>query len=128
MQQELLLGQKAFDWPNFITWVFQLKKKKMLCLIKSENIFGRFCRNMYTIKYQKYGLLYIYLLIFLNSANEFLETSYINEIIYIKLSIIKTDPINKLTRIKISIILHDPCRKINLNTLCISNTWDSFPR
>lgn len=40
IEQQLLSGQQAFDQPDFITQVFQLKKKKMLWLIKNENIFS----------------------------------------------------------------------------------------
>ena len=45
----------------------------MLCLIKNENIFGRFCEVIYTIEYQKQGLPHMHLLIFLYSAYQFLE-------------------------------------------------------
>ena len=97
--RELLPGQKAIDRLDLIAQVFQLKKKEMLCLIKSENIFGRCCGDVYTIEYQKRGLLYMHLLIFLHSADQFLEASQIDEVICAELSTAETDPNGELTRI-----------------------------
>ena len=69
---------------HLIAQVFQFKKK-LLYLIKSDNIFGQFYRHIYTTKYQKRGLPYMRLFILLNSADKFLKTFHINEIIYTKL-------------------------------------------
>lgn len=93
----------------------------MLCLIKIENIFGRFCGDMYNNKYPKGSLPPMHLLIFLNSADKFLEASHINEIIYVKPFIIETDQISELTKIMTLVILHGPCREINPNSACINN-------
>ena len=100
----------------------------MFCLIKGENIFGQFRRNVYITEYQKRGLSHIHLLIFLNSADKFLEASYIDEVIYAKLPIIETDPTVELTQIVTSVILHGPYEKINLYSPCMSNAQDGFPR
>ena len=66
IERALLSGQKTIDRPDLIAQVFNLKKKEILRLIKSENIFGQFCGNVYTIKYQKRGLPHMHLLIFLH--------------------------------------------------------------
>lgn len=100
----------------------------MLHLIKSENIFGRFCGDVYTIKYQKRGFPHMNLLIFLNLADKFLEASYINEVICAKLPAYETDPIGELTKIVTSVILHGPCGKINPNSPCMSNARDGLPK
>lgn len=94
----------------------------MFCLIKIENSFSRFCRDVYTIEYQKRNLPHIYLLIFFKSVDEFLEAFHIDEVIYAKLLIIETDSIGELTRILTSIILHSLCGEINPNSFCMSNT------
>lgn len=90
-------------------------------LIKSENMFGKFCKNVYTIEYQKCGLPHIHLSIFFNSANEFLETFHIDEVICAKLPVIETDQTGELTRIVTSVMLHSACRDINSYPSCISN-------
>lgn len=100
----------------------------MLQLIEIENIFGRFCEDIYTIKYQKRGSSYKHLFIFLNLANEFFEVSHINKVIYIKLLIIESDSTGELIKIVTSVILHDPYEKINSYLFCISNICDNPPR
>lgn len=61
-------------------------------------------------------------LIFLNSVDEFLKTSYINEVIYIKLSIIEINLTDEFTRIVTSVMLHGLCRKISPYLPYMSNT------
>ena len=100
----------------------------MLCLIRSENIFGRFRGNVYTIEYQKRGLPHMHLLIFLNSADEFLEASHIDEVICAKLLTVETNPTGELTRIMTLVMLHGLCGEINLHSLCMSNARDSPSR
>lgn len=97
----------------------------MLCLIKCENIFGRFYRDLYTIEYQKRDLSHIYFLIFFNSVNEFLEVFHINKVIYTELPIIEINLTGELIKIMTSVILHDLYRKIDHNLPCIINSQDS---
>lgn len=73
----------------------------MLCLIKIENIFNQFCGNLSTIEYQKRDLSYMYLFIFLNSADKFLGAFYIDKFICAKLPTIEINLTNKLTNIMI---------------------------
>lgn len=100
----------------------------MLYLIKSENIFVQFYGDIYTIKYQKYDFLYIYLLILLNPADKFLKTFYINEVIYAKLPTVETNFIDEFTKIKILVILHGLYGEINLYLFYINNIQNGPPR
>lgn len=93
----------------------------MLCLIKNENIFGRFCEDVYIIEYQKQGLLHIHLLIFLHSADQFFKAFQIDEVIYAKLPTAKKDLNGKFIRIVTSVILHGPCGDINPHLFYISS-------
>lgn len=93
----------------------------MLCLIKRKNIFGKFCRNVYIIEYQKRKLFYMHFLFFLYPTDQFFETFQINEVIYTKLFTLETNLTKKITKILISIILYSLCRNINLYLLCINN-------
>ena len=126
--RELLPGQKAVDRPDLIARVFQLKKKEMLRLIKSENIFGRFRGDVYTIEYQKRGLPHMHLLIFLHSADQFLEASQIDEVICAELPTAETDPNGELTRIVTSVMLHGPCGDVNFYSLCMNSAQDGPPK
>lgn len=97
-------------------------------MIKSKNIFERFCKDVYTIKYQKRGFPHIYLLIFLYSANQFLQISQINKIIYTKLLIVKTNPIRDLTRTITLVLLYFPYNNINFYSSYIRNTQKGLPK
>lgn len=77
---------------------------------------------MYIIEYQKRGLLYIYLLVFLNSANEFLEAFYIDKVICVKLSIIKDDLTAGFIKTVTLVMFYSPYGKINPNLFYMSNT------
>ena len=100
----------------------------MLRLIKSEIIFGYFCGDVYTIKYQKQGLTHIHLLIFLHSADQFLEASQIDKVICAKLPTVETDPNGQLIRIVTSVMLHGPYGDINPHSPCISSARDGSPK
>lgn len=93
----------------------------MLCLIKNKNIFSKFYKDVYTIKYQKRKLLSTHLLVFLYPTNQFFQTFQINEVIYTKLFILETDFTKKFTKILISIILYSPCKNINFYLLYMNN-------
>lgn len=94
----------------------------MFYLIKIENIFDKFCENIYIIEYQKHGFLDIYFLIFFNSVYKFLEAYYIEEVICAKLSIIEADQTGEFITIMTLEMLHSLYREINLNSSYISNT------
>ena len=100
----------------------------MLCLIKSENIFGRFCRDIYTIKYQKRGFSHIHFLILLSLADKFLEAFYINDVIYAELTKIEIDLTSEFIRIVTSVMIHGSYKEINPNSLYMSNARDCPPR
>ena len=97
-------------------------------MIHRENIFGRFCGDVYIIEYQKRGLPHMHLLIFLHSADQFLEASQIDEVICAKLSTVETDPTGGLTRSVTSVMLHGSCGNINLHSPCMSGARDGPPK
>jgi len=62
----LFSSQTATDRPDIVLWVFEQKKKVLLKLI-DNGFFGTTVAHIHTIEFQKRGLSYIYLLIFLHS-------------------------------------------------------------
>lgn len=90
-------------------------------MIKIENIFDRFHRNIYTIKYQKHNFFYMHFLIFLYSTNYFFEAFQIDKVIYAKLFIIEINSIKEFTKIIVLVIFHSFYRDINFYSLYISN-------
>lgn len=100
----------------------------MLYLTKNKNFFDQFCKDVYTIEYQKRGLPHIYLFIFFYSVDSFLETSQIDEIIYTKLLTLDTNPIGELIRILTSVMLYGLYKDINLHSTYMSNIQDSLSK
>ena len=62
--QELLPRQMAYDRPDLVSCVFQMKKA-IINFIYKHGIFGSAVAYVYTIKFQKCGLPHIHILIFL---------------------------------------------------------------
>jgi len=72
IQDQLLSHQTPLDHPDLISRVFSLKQQDLLHQIRSKKIFGRFLGCVWTIEYQKRGLLHMHLLVFLHSDDGFL--------------------------------------------------------
>ena len=82
--QSLFPEQIATDCPNIILWVFEQKKKALLKLI-DNSFFGTTVVHIHTIEFQKRGLLYIHLLIFLHLQDHIQDSHYINSMISVQL-------------------------------------------
>jgi len=76
----LFSGQTATDCPDIVSWVFEQKKKALLKLI-DNGFFGTTIAHIYTIEFQKRGLPYIHLLIFLHPQHRIRDSHYINSMI-----------------------------------------------
>ena len=113
---KLLPSQITVDRPNLITRVFCIKVTYLLYDLKRKQIFSQYCGCIQTIKYQKQGLPYIYLLLFLYLYNRdrLLDLAVINYFISIKLLQLEDNPISCLTKIIKSIIVYSLCGSQNL--------------
>ena len=65
---ELLPGQTAYDCPDLVAWVFQMKKKVVIDYIYKHGVFGSAVTYVYTIEFQKCRLPHMHILIFLKGA------------------------------------------------------------
>lgn len=70
-------------------------------------------------------LYYIYLLIFLYLADQFLQISPIDKVIYTKIFKIETDFIRELLKIVTLVIFYGFYEDTNPDLFCISNAQDS---
>ena len=75
----LFPGQTATDRPNIVSQVFE-QKKTLLKLI-DNGFFGTTVAHIHTIEFQKRGLPYIHLLIFLHSQHRIRDSHHINSMI-----------------------------------------------
>jgi len=73
-------GQTATDHPNIVSRVFEQKKRALLKLI-DNGFFGTTVAYIHTIEFQKRGLPYIHLLIFLYPQYRIRDSHHINSMI-----------------------------------------------
>jgi len=114
----LFPGQTATDCPDIILWVFEQKKKALLKLI-DNGFFGPTIAHIHTIEFQKRGLPYIHLLIFLHFQDCIQDSHHINSMISAQLPNPQLQPLlyAKVTKY----MLHGPCGADNPQAKCIVN-------
>jgi len=83
--QSLFPGQTATDYSDIVSYVLEQKKKAFLKLI-DNGFFGTVVAYIHTIEFQKRGLFYIHLLIFLHPQDCIQNPYHINSIISVQLS------------------------------------------
>ncbi len=110
--ENLLCGQQAIDCPDLIARVFALKIKELLIDLKNH-LFRLYAGYIYTIEYQKRGLLYMHLLLFLKRGATFLTPELINKVVCAKLPDLLQDPIGEPINIIIWNITYSLCRLDN---------------
>jgi hypothetical protein len=102
-----LNGQQAIDCPDLLYRVFVLKVRELLADLKNH-VFRQYTGHIYTIEYQKCGLPYIYLLLFLRRDTVFLTPDLVNEVICTELPDPLWDPTGELTAVVTGQMSHGP--------------------
>lgn len=126
-------GQSAADRPDLIVRVTRLKFQAFLQEIKS-GLFGPVAAHVYTVKYQKRGLPYFHLLLFLDhkalSYKGFFSPRYVDNIILAELPPLEIDPDESLTKIVKGYMLYRKCGQEDLSALCTRNNHceKGFPK
>ena len=117
--RELLPGQTAYDRPDIVARVFQMKKKELLELIRKHHIFGTSVAHIFTIEFQKRGLPHIHILIFLKEPYKLLTPAAVDSCISARWP----DPILEpllFETIK-TCMVHGPCGTEKPNAICMVN-------
>jgi hypothetical protein len=78
--RELKEGQNPLDRPDLIARVFRLKYKEFLSDLR-KGVLGTYQGHLYIIEYQKRGLPYIHLLLFVFLTWRFTDLVLINKVI-----------------------------------------------
>jgi len=116
IKQELSPGQRSIDRHHIIARVFHLKMKKILKLIKKEEIFGKFKCHMLSVEWQKRELPHCHILFWLEKK---IQPDEIDHIIVAKLSDKDKNP--ALLDIVTKIMIHRPCEQGNITSPCMKN-------
>lgn len=81
IQRELLPTETAYDCPDLVARVFQLKKRALIDYIYKHEIFGQAVAYVYTIEFQKCGLPHLHCLIFFKEPHKLLTPENIDSCI-----------------------------------------------
>lgn len=117
--RELLPNQTAYDRPDLVARVFQMKKKAIIDFIYKRGIFGSVAAYVYTIEFQKRGLPHIHALIFLKEPYKLKTTHAIDSCIWARWP----DPISqpRLFETIKRCMVHGPCGSANPKSPCMEN-------
>ena len=116
---ELLPGQTAYDRPELVSRVFQMKKKAIIDYIYKHGIFGIAVPYVYSIEFQKRGLPHIHTLIFLKEPYKLNTTDAIDSCIWARWPDPETQPL-LFDTVK-RCMVHGPCGVVNPNSPCMEN-------
>ena len=116
---ELFSGQTAYDRPDLVSRVFQMKKKVIIDYIYKHGIFGSAVAYVYTVEFQKRGLPHIHLLLFLKEPYKLHTTEAIDSCIMAQWPNPESQPLLFET-IK-RCMVHGPCGSANPNSPCMEN-------
>ncbi|XP_071642973.1 uncharacterized protein [Temnothorax longispinosus] len=110
----LLPGQKSYDRHDIIARVFHLKVKKMMALLNKGSLFGKVWCFMYSVEWQKRGLPYIHILLWLEQR---IFSDMIDKVICAEIP----DPLKDslLHNIVKANMIHGPCGGLNHNSPCM---------
>ena len=117
IQQELLPGQTAYDCPDLVACVFNLKKGELLNDITKKHIFGKVFAYVYVIEFQKCRLPHVDILVVLDKNNRLCIPHNIDSCI----SAQWPDPEKNcqlFDTVKLCMI-HGPCGNINSSAPCM---------
>ena len=117
IERELLPGQTAYDRPDLVARVFQLKKKVVIEYIYKHGVFGRVVAYVYVIEFQKRGLPHMHCLIFLEEPYKLLTPEAIDSCISARWPDPEIQPLLFETVKKC--MVHGPCGPLNPNAPCM---------
>ena len=105
---KLLPSQTTTDRSNLVICIFCIKVTHLLHDLKWKQIFSQYHGSVQTIKYQKWGLPYLYLLLFLYpyDRDRLLDLAIINYFISTELLQLEDNPTGCLTEIIKLIIVY----------------------
>jgi hypothetical protein len=109
--RELLPSETAYDCPDLVAHVFQLKKEALLHDILKEGVLGHVIAHVYAVESQKRGLPHMHLLLFFQEGQKLLTPEEIDKLIRARWCDPETQPLLFET-IK-SNMVHGPCGAAN---------------
>ena len=116
--RELHPGKTAYDRPDLVSRVFQMKKQALLQDIMNGAL-GRTVAYVYSIEFQKRGLPHMHLLIFFDQPHKLTTPEEINKLIWARLPDPETEPL--LFETITTCMIHGPCGAVNPKAPCMED-------
>ena len=117
--RELLPHQMAYDRPDLVAHIFQMKKKAIIDMVHKQGIFGTAVAYVYTIKFQKRGLSHMHLLLFLKDRYKLNTPQAIDSCIWARWPDPESQPFLFETIKKC--MIHGPCGAANPSSPCMED-------
>ena len=120
--RELLLHQTAYDRPDLVAHVFQMKKKAIINMVHKHGIFGTAIAYVYMIEFQKRGLPHMHNLLFLEDRYKLNTPDTIDSCIWARCQWPdpKSQPLLFETIKKC--MIHGPCGAANPSSPCMEDS------
>ncbi|XP_057758184.1 uncharacterized protein LOC130977398 [Arachis stenosperma] len=109
----------AENRPDMVCRTFKVKLDCLIQDIKKNNIFGRVVAVVYTIEFQKHGLPYAHILVFLHRDDKYPTVDDIDRIISTEIPDKDRDPLYYEAVEKH--MMHGPCGSIKKDSPCMEN-------
>ncbi|XP_076923279.1 uncharacterized protein LOC143585354 [Bidens hawaiensis] len=118
---------KSEDRPNILCRPFKLKLDAMIKFVKDKSLFGRVQAIVYTIEFQKRGLPYAHICIFLHPGSKIHNPKDVDKFISTKIPKKDSDP--DISKLVSDHMIHGPCGDANPKCTCMVNKryYKNFP-
>ncbi|XP_058733993.1 uncharacterized protein LOC131605682, partial [Vicia villosa] len=110
---------KSEDRPDLVCRIFKIKLDHLIKDIKKGHLFGKVKAVIYTIEFQKRGLLHAHILVFLHHEFRCVNPNDIDKIISAEIPDKEADI--ELFKIVSSLMIHGPCGAQNKKSPCMQN-------
>ncbi|XP_019172653.1 PREDICTED: uncharacterized protein LOC109168053 [Ipomoea nil] len=119
---------KAEDRPDIICRLFKIKLDALIADCRKNKLFGPVAGVIYTIEFQKRGLLHAHILLFLEKSKELRQVLTLENIICAEIPDEKKDA--EYYQAVEEFMMHGPCGKARTNSPCMVNARCSkhFPK
>jgi hypothetical protein len=117
IKRNLLPGNNAYDEPDLIDRVFDLKLKEKLKDLKKRQIFGKVLAYTYVVEFQKRGLPHAHILLILDKLSKIHDPEDVDDCVWAEIPDPEKYP--RLWETVTSRMVHGPCGALNMNCSCM---------